>query len=89
MITNEILDLGHYLLGFIIGIIPSSAGFPDTAYTAFNTVGSYFDIWSPVVPIDTVFTCVSIVLSVELGVFGFKILRWIISHIPWIGGKGA
>jgi len=89
MITDAFLRLAFWLADFIIGILPSSEGFPEAAYEAFNQAGSYFDIWSPVIPIDVVFTCVGIVFAVELGLFGFKTLKWIISHIPWIGGKGA
>jgi len=88
MILSGIISIGAYLLSWIIGILPDSTGFPDEAHTAMSGLGGYLGIWSPILPIATLGTLVALVFSVEIAIFGFKGVKWVTSHIPWIGGKG-
>lgn len=87
MIVNAIIFVAYSLISFIIGLFPQSTGFPQAAHTAVSSLGGYMGVWSPILPLATLVTVVSLVLSVEVGIFAFKSVKWIISHIPWIGGK--
>jgi len=51
-------------------------------------LGGYLTMWSPILPISTLIACLTLVFGVEIGIFSFKGIKWIISHIPFIGGKG-
>jgi len=88
MITTAIIQLAYSLISWLINIFPASTGFPAAATTAFSSLGGYIGVWDPILPIATLATCVSLVFALEIGIFGFKTLKWIFSHIPYIGGKG-
>lgn len=88
MITNAFLTISYSILHWLINILPTSTGFPQEAHTAMESLGGYLGIWSPVLPISTLATVVSFVLAVEVGIFSFKSVKWIISHIPIVGGRG-
>lgn len=88
MITNAILQLAYFVISGVINLLPTSTGFPSDVHTAMSGLGGYMAIWNPLVPVATMLTCLGIVFSVEIAVFGFKTVKWLISHIPFIGGKG-
>lgn len=88
MIVTGIISLAYSILNWLINVLPNSTGFPTEAQSAFTTLGGYLGVWSPILPITTLATCVGIIFSMELGIFAFKSIKWIISHIPWIGGSG-
>jgi len=87
MIMSGLINVVTYLLGGIISLFPSSTGFPSQVSDAFAWLGNYVSILDPIVPIATLSTCIAIVVGVELSIFGFKTMRWIISHVPFIGGR--
>lgn len=88
MIPDAIINFAYSFIAFFIGLIPPSQGFPTDALTSAQTIGGYVGIFSPVISIATLASTLTLVFSVEIGVFGFKTLKWIVSHVPLIGGKG-
>jgi len=88
MITTGIINLAYSILNWLINLLPASSGFPTEAHTAMTTLGGYLGIASPLVPIATLLSVLTLIFSIEIGIFGFKTIKWIMSHIPWIGGKG-
>lgn len=88
MITTSIINLGYALVSSIISLFPDGAGFPDSVHTAAASLGQYFKLLDPLIPTATMITVLSIVFTVELAIFGFKTMKWLISHIPFIGGRG-
>jgi len=88
MIISGIILIAYQILSWLIALFPTSTGFPTDAHTAMQTLGGYLGIWSPILPITTLGTVVGFVLAGEVGIFTFKGIKWIISHIPWAGGKG-
>jgi len=88
MITEFFLNLPYFFLSWLIGLFPSSNGFPPEVHTAAAALGGYLGILDPLVPIATLATVVSLMFLVEVSIFGFKSLKWVLSHIPFIGGKG-
>lgn len=88
MIITAIINIAYSFLHWFIGVLPTSTGFPAEATTAVTSLGGFIGVWSPILPLTTLATCVSLAFALELGIFSFKTIKWIISHIPWIGGKG-
>jgi hypothetical protein len=88
MIMDAFISISTFLLSGIVSLFPASSGLPSEVGDAFAYFGGHLAILDPLVPIATLGTCVGILLSVELLLFGFKILRWILSHVPFVGGKG-
>jgi len=87
MITNAILNLAYALIAGVINLLPASTGFPSDVHTAMSGLGGYMAIWTPLIPVATLLTTIALVFSVEMGIFGFKTVKWVVSHIPFIGGK--
>lgn len=88
MITDSIISIAFTVLSWIISIFPTSTGFSTDVTTAFTTIGGYVGMWTGLLPMSILATAIGIVFSVEIIIFLFKTVKWIASHIPWIGGKG-
>jgi len=88
MITTAIINLGYLLVSFIIDLFPAGSGFNTDVHTAASTIGGYLQIIDPIVPTASLFPALSILIVVELAIFGFKSLKWIVSHLPFVGGRG-
>jgi len=88
MILTGIINFVYFAISSIINLLPISTGFPADAHTAMAGLGGYMGVWGPILPLTTLLTCITIVFGVEIAIFGFKTGKWIISHLPWIGGKG-
>ena len=84
-----ILSTILYWLQSILSLFPIGTGFPSSFHTAVSALGGYFHILDPLVPIDILLACVTFIFGVELALFGFRTLKWLISFIPWFGGKGV
>jgi len=88
MIFTSFVYLAAYVLGFIVDILPSSTGFPSDVQTAFNTMGGYVQLLDTLLPIGTLAIVLGILVSVDVAIFGFKTFKWLVSYIPFVGGKG-
>jgi hypothetical protein len=88
MIPDIFLSVVFWLVSGIIGWFPASQGFDPSVYQAAATIGGYTGILSPLVNFTVLASCVAIAFSVEIGVYGFRTLKWVMSHIPFIGGNG-
>lgn len=88
MITDAFITLPYSFLAMLIGFLPASQGFPPEVLSAANLVGSKIAIFEPVMPVATMSACLGILFSAQLGIWGWKTFKWIISHIPYFGGRG-
>lgn len=88
MITNAIINLALGLVTAIVGILPNSSGFTSEVLSSATTIGSYFGLLSPILPIGTLATCVTAAIITEVSIFGWKTVKSLISHIPQFGGSG-
>jgi len=88
MIFTGILSHGYTLISWVLGLFPSSTGFPFEVHEAMASLGGYVGIWSPILPMKILAFWIGIVLAVEISIFGFRTVKWLISHIPQIGGRG-
>lgn len=84
MITTALLNFGFYVANFILSIFPASSGFPAEVDTAIDYIAGYVGILDPIFPLDTMLSILTLVITFELAIFGFKGVRWIVSHLPFI-----
>jgi len=85
---TALLNLIYSFLSYLIGLFPTGSGFPTEVHSAVSSLGGYLHILDPLVPISTLLACLTLIFTVEIALFGFKTVKWIISHIPFFGGRG-
>lgn len=85
MITDAFFDVVYGILLKLLQILPQSSPVPAAAHEAAQALGGYLNAFSPIVPLDTLYTAASIIITVEVIIFSFRFARWIASHIPFIG----
>jgi len=89
MIADALLNFAFNVVSWIIGLLPTSTGFPADVFTAFSTIGGYTQILDPIIPWSTIATTVGLAFATEIDIFGSKTFKWLLSHIPCIGGNGV
>lgn len=85
---NFLLQQLYNFLNAIIGILPSGGTLPTEIHDAFTFLGGYVGLIDVFIPLTIMKWCLIFVFGIEIALFGFKSIKWIISHIPLIGGKG-
>jgi len=88
MITASLLSIVNYFLSLIINVFPLGTGFPQIVHTASSQIGGYVGILDPIFPIDTLYQIIILLIGIEIAILGFKSLKWLMSHIPFVGGRG-
>ena len=88
MIVDAIINLASSLIAGIVNALPDSSGFSDSVLSAAHSLGGYFGIFAPIIPLATLSVAVTLVFSVEIAIFGWKTIKSIVSHIPQFGGSG-
>jgi len=87
MITDAFAWLGIAMWKTTMSILPTGGAFPQVFHTAAITLGKAFYALNAIVPISDMVFVVSLILTLEIAHYTFKVLRIIISHLPFIGGK--
>jgi len=85
MITSFLLFFANYALQTFVSFLPFSAGLPDDVASSLHSFGGYVGILDPILPITTMATVFALVVSFELAILTFNMLRWIVGYIPFIG----
>jgi len=88
MITSAFINLAYSLLSGIIAFLPEGSTLPAAVHTAAVWLGGYLAILDVIFPTTTLVVTVTIAFTVEIAVFGFRTLKWVLSYIPFVGGKG-
>jgi len=88
MIFTAFISLAGYIVLLIAGLLPVSSGFPPEVQSSITTMGQYMRVLDLVLPISTLASIIALVVSAEVAIFGFKTVKWLISHIPLVGGRG-
>jgi len=88
MIFTGFVYLGAYIIQFFASVLPQSAGFSDSVVSAFSTMSGYVQILNTLLPLSTLALVLSVVITVDIAIFGFKTLKWLVSHLPFVGGRG-
>jgi len=87
MITNALIGMGATVISLLLNVFPLSSGFSTEVNTAAAYFGGYLGILSPIVPVATLLSILTLVIFFELTVFAFKAFKWVFSHVPFIGGR--
>jgi len=88
MIISGLLIIAGFILTSVISVFPVSTGFPTEVTTSISTLAGYVALINVLLPVPTLATIIGLLVSVEIAVFGFKTFKWLISHIPFVGGRG-
>jgi len=88
MITDTFLAIVQFFLEKMLLLFPNGSGFPPAVHTSAQTVGGYVGILSPVFPIETLYQVLVYIIVIEIAILGFKSLKWLLSHVPFVGGRG-
>jgi len=88
MIFSAFVYLAAYVLATLVAVLPEGEGFPDEVTAAFSTMAGYVQILDTLLPLSTLAAVLTILVAADLAVFAFKSLKWLISHIPLVGGRG-
>lgn len=85
MITTAILSFGIFIGQTILSLFPIGSGFPSEVDTAFAWLGGYLQMLDPLIPINTLGTTVTVVVTMELIIFGWKGFNYLLSKMPFLG----
>lgn len=88
MITTAIINLAYFFISGIIGFFPVGQSLPSLVHSSAIWLGGYLALINDMVPIATLATVIGVVFATEIALFGFRTIKWVISHLPFIGGKG-
>lgn len=89
MITTILLNLAYKMLSGFIALFPVGTGFSDTVHSSFQTLGGYFQILDPLIPISTITASVLFIFAMEISLYAFRMFKWLMSFVPFFGGKGV
>lgn len=87
MITAALIFFASYILTFIASLLPSSAGIPPSVQSAVVTFGGHLRVIDVLLPVDALALAMTTVISIQLAIFAFKSFKWILSHLPFVGGR--
>lgn len=88
MISTAFVLFAYYVVSLLLVVFPASDGFPADVLTAFTNIGGYTAIINTLVPLGTLSTIIGLIIAVELLIFAFNALRFIMGYVPVVGGKG-
>jgi len=88
MIVGAIISFAYVALSGVIALLPDSTGLPTAVHTAAVGLGGYVGLIDAIAPIETVALTTALAFSFEIAFFGFRTLKWVVSHIPFVGGRG-
>jgi len=88
MISSAFIALASFALSLVIAVFPTSSGFPPEFADSVSFIAGYAGMFDSLVPLATLVSAVTILLSVELIVLTFKGTKWLFGHLPFIGGRG-
>jgi len=87
MITTALLVLAFYALSLIFAVFPLSSGFSSDVISSFATIGGYTAIVDALVNMATLASAVALVFTFELLIFSYKLIKSMMGHVPFVGGK--
>jgi len=88
MLFVPLLSLLHFLIISLINLLPLSTGFDANFQMSLSSFFESAYAWNEIFPIDTLLAILVLVVSFELSVFGYKVIRWIYHLIRGQSLKG-
>jgi len=88
MITTALVDFAYYGIASVINALPASAGLPAWIMTGAAGLGGYLSMANIIAPVPVMLAGLTIVFGTDIAIWTYKGVKSIISHIPFIGGRG-
>lgn len=85
MIISFLLQSAYGFFSFLIGVLPDSTGLPQGLQDAFTLVFGAIQTVSYLIPVDSLFTALGIVVAYEVALWLFFGFLWVWKRIPFIG----
>jgi len=88
MITTALVYFSVALIIVFLGalsLIPGDSGFPAEVDTYMGYVATYIGKADVFIPLDTLFFCISFIVTFEVAIVSFKIIKWLFSYVPFVG----
>lgn len=85
MIFQFLINIVFDIINAVISVLPDPDELPGGISSAFNTIATYFHKANAILPVDTMFTIIGLILSVEAGVLLFKLSNWVINKVRGSG----
>lgn len=86
MITTGILTLFYAFVNWAFSPIISlpDASLPAGFDNAMAQATTYLSMANAIVPISTLITILTLLVSIEVGIFIYKVIMWVVKKIPTI-----
>lgn len=88
MITEAFFQILDYVFSLMLSVFPESGGFPQEVHESAVLLGGYARTLDPIIPFDTLAQIIGLTIIVELAILAFKTFKWLLGHVPLVGGKG-
>jgi hypothetical protein len=92
VLSNWFISLLDTLLSVFSGLLTPAATVTSTMASAVSTVGTtmlgWLALFSPIVNVSLLFTCVEVVVTLMFCSVAFRIANWLFNKIPEIAGFG-
>lgn len=84
MIVDSLVELVFGLLSTLFGLIPFPAIDLGSLSPAFGAMRAF----DALVPIHETLAAFLVVLGVLGAMFAYRVVKVLVSHVPWVGGAG-
>ena len=85
MITLQLIKIFSGLVNFLLSILPTADAIPSEINQAFSLVAGFFKKANAIFPVDTTFTIIGMIITIEAGILVFKVANWGINKIRGAG----
>lgn len=68
-------------------LLGDSQGFPESVDTAVASVASYTGVAGNFIPMDSIHTLVMFIITFEITIVWFYLMRWMFGFLPVVGGR--
>ena len=86
MITSFILTILKDLVDIVSAPLLALpiATLPDSLTQSVANIQGIISTINPIFPLDTILVCISVIVTIELAIFAYKAIMWLIKKIPTI-----
>jgi len=81
MITEFLLSIPAFILQAFLAIIPNGGSIPTEWSSSVFLMWGYVNQFSFILPINTIVTCLGIVMTYHLTMWGWDALVWILARM--------
>lgn len=85
MLLSGLVEIIRAIIDLLIDLFPSPSSLPSGINSAFELLGGYFKKANAILPVDTMVTIFSLILTLEAGILAFKISNWVINKFRGSG----